>query len=684
MLKSPKQAPDSHTSDASLSIKLKKRINHEWWLITIFLCILSILLTLYPNVFGTKKLENNLYDFYTNISTQKQTNKDIIIIAIDDNSIIEFGVWPWRRSIHAHLLEKLNLANSVVLDFIFTENSPFGRSDDLTLSKALYKHGNTFIPVVYNPIYGITKPIKLLSDASKGLGHINIILDNDGIVRSFYPSIKMSDNNDIAHISAASLGLYSKVDNKHQARNIKWAGAANTYEMLPYHIALSNDIDAQYFANKHVFVGAWSSGMGDTFNTSTTGNGIPMAGVEVLANIADNIAGDKQIYKTNNYWLSFFNLLFVVFTCIAVRFFSPQRAFLFILFGLVFVLTVTTIIFYYFSVWIPPIASLISIIVIYPIWSWRTQYAALQHIESELTYFISESIDLYSNDNNHKDLALNPYTAMSLELKNRILGPHTLIGLIENLHTTLESSRMSNVQRAHLLNFLSHDMRSPLNAILALCELYKNSDRGVVDTANLENHHSTPITEQLKDKDLEAFQYYAQRTLNLVDSFIDLNRAQVSTLSFRDFDLGELVINCCEESWIKAQTKNISINYDDIDYDCIINADYSLLQRVFINLINNAVQYSFEASKITVRLHQDNDFYIVQIADQGCGISDNHLEAIFSPYSRVNNNSDMHKPGVGLGLAFVQTVINRHGGSIRVESELNKGSNFIINLPVNI
>lgn len=679
---STQNTPDdkAQNTQSYLSKKLKKRISHEWWTITISLCVLSILITIYPNIFGIKKLENNLYDFYTNISAHDQPNPDITIITIDDNSLKEFGIWPWRRSVHAQLLDKLQLADAVILDFIFTEHSPFGISDDLILARAIKDHGKTYIPLVYNPVYGSTKPIDVLKDSAKGLGHINIPMDIDGIVRSFNPYIDYIGNTKIPHISAIALGLDSNSTTNNQ-QLISWSGPANTYTTTPYHLVLSDKTSPQDFKGKYVFVGAWSSGMGDIFNTPTTSNNTPMSGVEILANIADNLKSDSKIIKVNNYILILFNLLFVIFTCVSVRYFSPQRSFSLILFSLLFLFSTTTFIFYNFLIWIPPIASIVSIIIIYPIWSWRTQYAALQHIESELTFFISESTDLYSYNKKYKNKYNNSNFSRSLIIRNKILGEHTLIDLIESLHTTLENSRLSNIQRARLLNFLSHDMRSPLNAILALCELHKNNYTNQVEIVN--NGLTPKSGFKLQTNDLEKFEYYAQRTLNLVDSFIDLNRAQISSMTLRDFDLGDLIINCCEESWIKAQAKNIKIHCAAVDYGYIINADYSLLQRVFINLINNAVQYSFENTQITVNLFYKNSRYIIEVIDQGCGISDNHLEAIFSPYSRVNKSSDMHKPGVGLGLAFVQTVIKRHKGTIKVESELSKGSNFIISLPTN-
>jgi signal transduction histidine kinase len=109
--------------------------------------------------------------------------------------------------------------------------------------------------------------------------------------------------------------------------------------------------------------------------------------------------------------------------------------------------------------------------------------------------------------------------------------------------------------------------------------------------------------------------------------------------------------------------------------------DQTLLMRALCNLIDNAIKYSPPQTRIECSIEEEPGFWRVAIRDQGQGIADADLARLFEPFSRVGVETRGDVGGAGLGLAFVRTVAERHGGSVEVTSELGVGSVFTLRLP---
>jgi signal transduction histidine kinase len=112
-----------------------------------------------------------------------------------------------------------------------------------------------------------------------------------------------------------------------------------------------------------------------------------------------------------------------------------------------------------------------------------------------------------------------------------------------------------------------------------------------------------------------------------------------------------------------------------------ILADPDLLSRAVENLISNAIKYSRESTEVTVAARAEEDFLVIEIADQGYGIPAADLERIFEKFYRVPRVQDAGTPGTGLGLSLVREIAELHRGSVAVTSELNRGSVFSLRIP---
>jgi two-component system, OmpR family, manganese sensing sensor histidine kinase len=146
-------------------------------------------------------------------------------------------------------------------------------------------------------------------------------------------------------------------------------------------------------------------------------------------------------------------------------------------------------------------------------------------------------------------------------------------------------------------------------------------------------------------------------------------------------DLSKILANTIEIHKLIADDKQIKIK-DQIAKDSILLGDDLELQRAFTNLLENAIFYNQIGGSVSVELIQERRFVLVTISDTGIGINTEHLPKIFDRFWRADTSRTQWEGGSGLGLAIVKDIITRHQGRIKVTSEKNVGSCFIIQLPI--
>ena len=241
-------------------------------------------------------------------------------------------------------------------------------------------------------------------------------------------------------------------------------------------------------------------------------------------------------------------------------------------------------------------------------------------------------------------------------------------------------------QREDALRLLSHDMRSPQASILALVEI--------------ERARSEPV---LARGLLERIERYAQRALTLADDFVQLARAESQTYVLEPVSMTELLIDASDEVWPQAHAKRITLQTDtadgtDADDGHWICADRSLMTRALVNILNNAVKYSPPDTRITCSLTSLGGLSASRdqgqtaapaaakrvsctIRDEGYGIPEEQQAGLFERFRRFHETERPEVGGAGLGMAFVKTVVTRHGGDVEVVSAPGKGTAFTISLP---
>lgn len=171
--------------------------------------------------------------------------------------------------------------------------------------------------------------------------------------------------------------------------------------------------------------------------------------------------------------------------------------------------------------------------------------------------------------------------------------------------------------------------------------------------------------------------------LSLAEDFVQLGRAEsIDASRFAAVDLADLLRAAVEEAESQARTKRIEVALAFAPDAALSRGVRDVLFRVFINLLSNAIKYSPEATRIECAIELDGDRWRCIFADQGYGIPAEDLPRLFDRFERLEASKRKGAAGAGLGLAFVKTAVEKHGGRMEVESEPGKGSRFIVSLPV--
>lgn len=274
-----------------------------------------------------------------------------------------------------------------------------------------------------------------------------------------------------------------------------------------------------------------------------------------------------------------------------------------------------------------------------------------------------------ANDNPHHD-GFAPMNSMeivdgkrrSLLIKCAVVpAPHASDAALIFHVADVTPMRTAERQRDSALRFLSHDIRSPQTAVLALIE---------------QRRHAPAELPEARFMELVA--HYAQSALTLADQFLFLARAEGRTPAASTVDLALLLGDAVDDLWPQASAKHTAVRLN-AEPGMLVMADAPLLRRAFANLIDNAVKFGPPGATVRVAAGEREGRWAVTIADNGPGIPADQIPNLFTEFFRLP--SEHPAPGHGLGLAFVKHVIDTLGGQIHVESDVGHGSVFTLLLP---
>ena len=265
------------------------------------------------------------------------------------------------------------------------------------------------------------------------------------------------------------------------------------------------------------------------------------------------------------------------------------------------------------------------------------------------------------------------------DLQGQPIGWRWLLRDITTRKQTEEKMRQIELQnlqlqeaaklKSHFLAIMSHELRSPMNAIIGFSQLLLRSSQQSL------SHHQTNMVERIFNS--------GKHLLTLIDEILDFAKIEVGCLQLhiQELNLAELVTATAEEMRSLVQQKNLELRVNlNIQNPEIIN-DSTRLRQILINLLSNAIKFT-DIGIVEVEVWElPKNRIAIAVKDSGIGIAQADIEQIFQEFRQLNQSITRQHGGTGLGLAITDRIVRMMQGKIIVESELDRGSTFRVELP---
>jgi len=366
----------------------KARLFSEWML----LFGIAILFVVLANSRGwTERADLNLLDFANSFSAS-EGRSDIVIVAIDDQSLAQVGNWPWDRARHAELIDQLaQLEPSVIaMDVLFLE--PSEPDADAKLAASIARAGNVILPFTFadrrdgTGTQVVQEPIAEFSQAAAGMGYVSIHPDRDGVVRRFSPQYRL-DRVTYDHFSRAIAQFAGHSDtteaNSTDAQPIIQYQLLGGYRTEPATNVIDGAARKDFFKDKIVLVGATAQGLGDRHAVPTYAGRI-MPGVEIQANALDSMISGKSIAGLDQWLVLAIHLLAIASLFMVYWLRPPAEALRYSLLLIAALIVIAFASVILLHTWLPVAPALAAILIAYPLWGWRRLATVSRFLDGEV------------------------------------------------------------------------------------------------------------------------------------------------------------------------------------------------------------------------------------------------------------------------------------------------------------
>jgi signal transduction histidine kinase/CHASE2 domain-containing sensor protein len=672
------------------------------------------------------------------------------------------------------------------MDVLFNEEDLDYPGDDVLLADAMQRSGRVVLPVLrrgHGPAADTADlPWPAFADAATRLGHVHVVPDNDGVVRSLYlqegpaaapwPHFSMAlqcvADPALAHCAApgnaapermAAPGPWQRADRT----LIAYAGGPGHFTTYSYIAVLRGQVPADAFRGKYVLIGAAAAGLGDMFATPMSQQSRLMPGVEVVAQVLDGRLSGVRIQPAAPALNTLFNLAPVAGALLALLLVGPFIALLTSAGLAVATLLLSVALPWWVGLQFAPAAALTGLVLAYPLWSWRRLSAAAHFLRLEmerlqrdglsmrlqprtgdsgdflekrinaverasrqlrdLHHFVSESLQqlpsptivcdpqgriLLTNMAARRHVGGDPLvplqgqsvvdllqdlvltgTGQPLITRDRLLNqcmpeqsegrdaqgrsllvqcrPFTDLAKAGWLMTLVDLTEMrrAQLQRDQAMNFISHDIRTPNASILTLLEMQRAYPGRMPG-----------------DELMLRIERYARASLGMAENFVRLASAETQEYRMAPLDLVAALAETVDDIWALARDRGVEVAIAAAPETAPAVGDRAMLCRALANVLHNAVKFSPEDGVVQCSIVQRGRHWVVSVRDEGPGIAPELQGELFAPFRRLHDRSHPAIGGVGLGLALVHTVIQRHGGTLEVDSDAGRGAEFRLVLPL--
>jgi len=229
----------------------------------------------------------------------------------------------------------------------------------------------------------------------------------------------------------------------------------------------------------------------------------------------------------------------------------------------------------------------------------------------------------------------------------------------------IENSRL--FQQTDLISDLVHELRTPLASLTTAVHLVNRPE----------------ISEEQRRRFIDILQQEISRLSDLTTSFLDLARLESGRTQFHaeTFSIKPLLEDCLEIMRGRAEEKNLTLA-GMIDDDLPeLNGDKGKIKQVVLNLLSNAIKYNYPQGSVDLSAKENDGEIVLSVRDTGPGISQENLKHLFEKFYRVPGTEKLAM-GTGLGLSICKQIVEAHGGNIEIQSQVEKGTTFMVHLPL--
>jgi len=220
--------------------------------------------------------------------------------------------------------------------------------------------------------------------------------------------------------------------------------------------------------------------------------------------------------------------------------------------------------------------------------------------------------------------------------------------------------------KSEFVSTVSHDLRMPLTLM-----------RGYVKMLSM-----VGTTNSQQKEYIQKIMQSADQMARLVDNLLDLGRIEAGLgLKREEVEIKEIIGEVVKTYRPQAVTKQIALNVDQVQDLPKAFVDSTLLRQALTNLVDNAIRFTPSGGRVSISANQESDVLFIRVEDSGVGISPTDQARLFEKFNQIRNKGASGEIGSGLGLAIVKSIVEQHGGRIRVESQLGMGSVFTMEIP---
>ncbi|OQW49930.1 MAG: hypothetical protein A4S09_11855 [Proteobacteria bacterium SG_bin7] len=588
---------------------------------------IALALTIFLHQFAFEAMENLGYDMRIRFKSNSPVSGHVQTIAIDQMTVRELRRSPNARD-HIQFLKVLAKEQPRAIVYLIHPKELVGSYDEL--------QEFADIAAGLNNLYVVSEKLNLSGEAGRlemlpPFSAIKVAIgpklnDGSGVVRRMLMSF---EGRPAIHplLSAQINGIYTDVG----VRGVIKSGDQNealidfhpsgTYRSLSFSDILEGKISQGQVTNKIIIVGRDTEGSNkDYVQTPYSREQMGMTLLELHANMFDTAIQNRAVIPLPA-WLNFL------------------------------------------------VTYLISILIVYVVLALKPVYG-LGILVGAIAAFVVLSLLSFAIFNIAVGVA---HPLLAAFMCYYFLIPYRLI--VENRRSWEYYQRnkiLSQVEelKSNFLSMMSHDIKTPLARIQGMVDVIKRD--------------AQPLGDQ-QTRALDSINQSANDLTHFISSLLDVGRVESQGINLHKSskDINSLLGEVVEKLEYLAKEKNVQI-VTEFEPMFSVKLDVELMKQVFSNLIENAIKYSKPESKILVTTDEVEGNIIVQISDQGYGISEDDLSNIFMKFYRSKEAKTSKIKGTGVGLYLAKYFVELHNGKIEVESKMNQGSTFTVNLPMDL